>query len=54
MKMAILCILALSAIAPLAFAASDCEHTCCDKFNGSWDVVKHLRMFHDYQEAAAS
>jgi hypothetical protein len=23
--------------APLAFAASDCEHTCCDRFNGSWD-----------------
>jgi hypothetical protein len=22
---------------PMAFAASDCEHTCCDKHNGWWD-----------------
>jgi len=24
-------------LSPIAFAASDCEHTCCTKFNGSWD-----------------
>ncbi len=22
---------------PLSHAASDCEHTCCQKFSGSWD-----------------
>lgn len=22
---------------PIVFAASDCEHTCCDKYNGRWD-----------------
>jgi len=22
---------------PFVFAASDCEHTCCDKHNGWWD-----------------
>ena len=29
-------VLALS-FAPLAFAASDCAHTCCYTYNGAWD-----------------
>jgi len=27
----------LAASIPAAFAASDCEHSCCYKFNGNWD-----------------
>jgi len=37
MKMAILCILALAAIAPLAFAQTWCEQSCCEENDGSWD-----------------
>jgi hypothetical protein len=37
MKTIILFILIALGIVPLASAASDCEHTCCDKFSGSWD-----------------
>lgn len=25
-------------LGPLAFAASDCEHTCCRTYNGNWDT----------------
>jgi len=24
-------------LSPLVFSASDCEHSCCTKFSGSWD-----------------
>jgi len=37
MKKLLLCLVILSSIAPLAFAASDCEHTCCRQWNASWD-----------------
>jgi len=30
-------LLFLFSFSPVAFAASDCEHTCCTEFNGSWD-----------------
>jgi len=30
-------LLLLLSFAPIAFAASDCEHTCCDTYNGRWD-----------------
>ncbi|MFH0737671.1 MAG: hypothetical protein V1827_03220 [Candidatus Micrarchaeota archaeon] len=32
-----LLLLLISAFATLAFSASDCEHTCCRTFSGSWD-----------------
>jgi hypothetical protein len=37
MRAIILSILLLSAFIPLAHAASDCEHTCCRTYSGSWD-----------------
>ena len=37
MKNILLAILLLSVLAPLARAASDCAHTCCRTYNGSWD-----------------
>jgi hypothetical protein len=37
MKMAILCILALAAFAPPAFAQTWCEQSCCEESGGSWD-----------------
>ncbi|MCI0504239.1 hypothetical protein L0Y65_06045 [Candidatus Micrarchaeota archaeon] len=30
-------ILILFSFMPIAFAASDCEHSCCSTFNGSWN-----------------
>ncbi len=35
--MTLLCILALSAIAPMAFAQTWCEQSCCEESGGSWD-----------------
>jgi hypothetical protein len=37
MKALVSAFLLMSVLAPLSFAASDCEHTCCDKFSGRWD-----------------
>ena len=37
MKTTLLALFLIFSVAPLAFAASDCEHTCCTKFSGSWD-----------------
>jgi len=30
-------LLILFSFMPIAYAASDCEHTCCDRYNGWWD-----------------
>jgi hypothetical protein len=37
MKALVIMLLLASSFAPLAFAASDCEHTCCQSHNASWD-----------------
>jgi hypothetical protein len=37
MKIILLSLLVLSVIVPLSFAASDCAHTCCRTYDGSWD-----------------
>lgn len=31
------CAIALLFFVPVSYAASDCEHTCCRAYSGSWD-----------------
>jgi hypothetical protein len=38
MKNILTAFLLLCAFMPFAFAASDCAHTCCYSYNGSWDT----------------
>jgi len=37
MKKTLLIIFTILSAVPLSFAASDCEHTCCQTYDGSWD-----------------
>jgi len=37
MKIAIFGIMLLAALAPVAFAQTWCEESCCDESGGSWD-----------------
>ena len=37
MKSVLFCLAMLMVFSPLVYAASDCEHSCCQKFSGSWD-----------------
>jgi len=37
MKSLFFLLIIFASLAPIAFAASDCAHTCCRTYNGSWD-----------------
>lgn len=37
MKNLMLALILAFSFAPLAYAASDCAHTCCYTYNGAWD-----------------
>jgi len=37
MKRVFLALLFFLSFAPLAFAATDCEHSCCRTYDGTWD-----------------
>jgi len=37
MKNLMLALVLVSSFTSLAFAASDCAHTCCQTYNGAWD-----------------